>query len=109
MKVTVISHQFKKVAPAMRSSSAGKIVPAQLILSAWSLAMFSGHPDAWQGAVDVLTGNSVNLMNAIKELLKATEATSKVSASSKGESMLLYTTFIHFLTGRCLPEVSEPD
>ena len=82
MKVTVISHQFKKVAPAMRSSSAGKIVPAQLILNAWSLAMFSGHPDAWQGAVDVLTGNSVNLMNAIKELLKATEV---VSVTSKSE------------------------
>ena len=71
--------------------------------------MSSGNPDSWQGAVDVLTGNSVNLMSAIKELLKATEATSKVSARSKGELVLLYTTFIYLLTGRCLPEVSEPD
>ena len=42
----------------------------------------SGNPDSWQGAVDVLTGNSINLMNAIKELLKATKV---VSATSKSE------------------------
>ena len=47
--------------------------------------MFSGNCTSWQGAVDVLTGNSVNLMKAIKELLKATEATSKVLNRSKGE------------------------
>ena len=48
--------------------------------------MFSGNPDSWQGAVDMLTSNSINLMNTIKELVKATEV---VSATSKSEFMFM--------------------
>ena len=43
---------------------------------------FSGNPDSWQGAVNVLIANSINLMNAMKELLKATQV---ISATPRGE------------------------
>ena len=41
-----------------------------------------GDPESWQGAVDVLASNSVNLMKSIRELLTSTEI---VAATSKGQ------------------------
>ena len=73
-KVTMISHQFKKVAPAMRRSAAGRFVNSP---RTHIVMVRAGSPDQWPGAVDVLTGNSINLMKAIQELLRATEIVSK--------------------------------
>ena len=68
----------------------------------WTL----GNPDAWQGAVDVLKGNSINLMNAIKELLKTTQV---ASVSSKGaHSLNLQKMLLMLQTHRHLHKVFEP-
>ena len=42
----------------------------------------TGRSIDWQGAVDCLTKNSINLMNAIKELLKEAEV---AAATTKGK------------------------
>ncbi len=59
--------------------------------SAGNVIASAGNPESsWQGAVDVLVGNSINLMKSIKELLKATEitaATGIARGTSKGQLM----------------------
>ena len=77
-RVSFICHQLKTVTLAMRRSSAGEYVVRLLRVSCHlpNLRMFramvcpTGNPESWQGVVDVLTGNFVNLMTAIQELLK---------------------------------------
>ena len=95
MKVTMISHQFKKVAPAMQRSTVG--MSAAMTSFHWhdSCITPAGNPESWQGAVDVLMGNSINLMNAIKDLLKAAEIASAITAtSSKGSYTKFQPTYL---------------
>ena len=67
----------------MDAWSAAQLVSGTSLLL-WAL-LAAGVSESWQGAVDVLTANSINLMNSIKELLKEASATSKAGpASSKG-------------------------
>ena len=48
--------------------------------------MPAGDPEKWQGAVDVLVGNSVNLMHSIGDLIKdAQVATVKSRTRDGGE------------------------
>ena len=53
----------------------------------WELAIAfpAGDPEMWQGAVDVLVGNSVNLMHSIEKLIKDTQVATVKSRARDGE------------------------
>ena len=46
--------------------------------------MPAGDPEKWQGAVDVLVGNSVNLMHSIEELIKDAQVAAVKSRTTDG-------------------------
>ena len=53
-----------------RGGAGRRICSSYRMTSSHMTRLPAGDPEKWQGAVDVLVGNSVNLMHSIGDLIK---------------------------------------